>query len=76
MENYKVVAWLPGTPNFAVIAPDGKVGYVRAEGAPEFVEQFPQFIDAACAKYGYKRIKAVDLPLNQIVAFFQKLNGG
>lgn len=75
MENYKVVAWLRGTPNFAVIAPDGKVGYVNADEA-EFVEQFPTFIDAATLKYGYKRIQTVEIPLNQFPALFQKLNGG
>jgi len=76
MEKYQVVAWLPGTQNVAVVAPDGQVGYVNALQGPFFVPQFPTFIDAAVVKYGYRRIKPVSVSLQGVVALVQQLEGG
>lgn len=73
MDKYQVVAWLPGTRNFAVIAPDGTPGYVTAYGDPQFVPQFPEFIDAAVLKYGYQRIKPVEVPLQALGMVADKL---
>lgn len=75
MDKYQVVAWLPGSNHVAVIAPDGRVGYVDANDG-QFVEQFPQFIDAAVVKYGYQRIKPVAVSLPGIVELVRKLEQG
>lgn len=76
MEQYQVVAWLPGTRIVAVIAPDGQVGYVNADRGPFFVPQFPTFIDAAVVKYGYQRVKPAALSLPAVVELAKRLEGG
>lgn len=58
---YKVLAWLPGTDHLIVEDQQAnEIGWVNHEGYHS--EPWRSFLDAACAKYGYKRLqKTVEL---------------
>jgi hypothetical protein len=74
-ELYTVLAWLPGTENFAVQADSGEIGYVEAStDTAEFRPMFPQFVDAAVHKYGYKRINPVKVSLAGMAHVAKQLN--
>lgn len=52
--HYTIHAYLPGPCSMAATDEKGEVGCLFPDG--RFQVQFPLFVEAACAKYGYVRL--------------------
>lgn len=54
MDMYKILAWLPGTEYFVATDSTGSMGWLTPN---QFQVQGDWFLNAACAKYGYRRFR-------------------